>query len=161
MFSLKRTMKLKRLAICGFLIACLLFMVVILFHCGPIGVRAGENRLLATRKLVNGDKLYILAERTDSWVEPYQVRLYRLNQNSNWFVNFLTFEDSFWWKCRFEGSETDGQIGIIVFNSKIAAYSLSNSEVKWLTRKRADSPSHLIGDEVTMPIPKIIAGKME
>jgi hypothetical protein len=154
-------MKLKRLAICGLLIACLLITALILFHCGPIGVRAGENRVLATRQLVNGDKLYIVAERTDSWVEPYQVRLYRLNQNSNWFVNFLTFEDSFWWKCRFEGSETDGQIGIVVSGTKIAAYSLSNSEVKWLTRKRANSPSLLIGDEVTMPIPKITAGEMD
>ena len=148
-------MKYRRLLICGLFLLFLLTAAFI-FHSGPIGVRSGEYRLLAMRQMVNGDKLYVIAQRTDSWVEPYQVRLYRLSQNTNWFVNFLTFEDSFWWKCRFEGNENDGQIGIVVCGTKIAAYSLSNAEIKWLTRKRASSPSYLIGDEVMMTIPKVL-----
>jgi hypothetical protein len=148
-------MKYRRMLICGLLFAFLLTALFI-FHSGPIGVRSGEHRLLAMRQIANGDKLYVIAQRTDSWVEPYQVRLYRLSQNTNWFVNFLTFEDSFWWKCQFEGNEKDGEIGIVVCGTKIAAYSLSSAEIKWLTRKRATSPSYLIGDDVMMPIPKIL-----
>ena len=140
-----------------------LALVSSLFHCGPVGVRSGEDRLLARRRLSDGDTLYIIAHRSKSWAEPYEVRLFRLHQKTNCYVNFLAFEDSYWWGCRFAETETNGRVKIYVYGMEVAAYSLNDGSVSWAEPGTPNKSSFLIdGVEITYPpIPQIIKDEMK
>lgn len=155
-------MKLNGLKVSGFALLCLLSLsvAIVIFHCGPFGVEHGEERLLASRRLTNGETLYLIAHRTSSWIEPYQTRLYRLVDKTNCIVHFLTFEDSYWWKCGLENGKSADEIYIKVYGTKVATYSLAGSEVRWLKRNRPNSPGFLIGDQVQLPVPAIIRNEL-
>src|SRR5712691_3603035 len=67
---------------------CLAVVVCgLVYQFGPPGIKPGDDRVLSSMRLQNGDLLYIVAHRTTSIVDTYEVCLYRVNQNTNLFVS--------------------------------------------------------------------------
>ena len=141
------------------IVICLSFFTLLyLFHFGPFGIVAGDERILSSCNLTNGDSLFIVAHRTQSWAEPYNVRLYRVSQETNYSVCFLSHEDSYWWGCSLKSQNFNQIVEINVFGAKLASYKISNQEVVWNNQKRPISPSYAMdGVKVSIEIPKAIS----
>lgn len=153
-------LKIKRITWIAIIIFAVFFALMSLYHLGPIGIKAGDERVLANHQLANGDRLFIIAHRTESWIEPYNIRLYRVHQETNYFVCFLSHEDAYWWGCSFIHPGAGDDIGIKAFGISLATYVASNHSVVWNDHNRPSSPSYKIdGIKVIIKIPEAISFK--
>lgn len=137
-----------------------LIFVIAIAHFGPPGIKAGEDQVLSSMCLANGRKLFIVAHRTDSPFDAYEVSLYQVDQATNVFVCFLGHEESFWWGCSMR-SESASNVTIRAYWRKVADYSLSDGTLFWTDKSRGDFPTYKIdGDKVKWPVPPVLATNM-
>jgi hypothetical protein len=99
-----------------------------LVHLGPFKVRRGDNVVLARLSTTNGGEFIVIAHRTQSVTEPYEVTLYRVEPDRRTFSYYLSFEDSYWWSCSLASNTTSGDIEIRA-NSRLAARYLPVKDV--------------------------------
>ncbi len=108
-------------------------------------------------RLQNGDLLYIVAHRTTSIVDTYEVCLYRVNQNTNFFVCFLGGKDSYWWGCSLRPDASSNSVLIHVFGMDVAKYSTTDGQVIWKDKTMGKFPSYRIdGVNVSWPVPAVV-----
>lgn len=131
-----------------------------LFHFGPPGIKAGEDRILSSLLLTNGSKLFLVAHRTGHAIDAYEVSLFRVDDMTNVFVSWLGYEDGYWWGGALSPEFSKNSVKIKVFGGTVATYSLSNDSVIWHSGRRRVIPSFRIdGIKVNYPIPKAILYK--
>jgi hypothetical protein len=92
-----------------------------LFQLGPFGIRAGDDLVLARTTLAGGARLFVVAHRTESIAEPYEVTLYRVEPDDKVFLYWMGYEDSFWWGCSIR-SDQDASLLQIRADGSVAAY---------------------------------------
>jgi hypothetical protein len=95
-----------------------------LFHLGPFGIRPGDDITLAQARLTNGDQLFVVAHRTQSVAEPYEVTLYRLEATGEAVQYWMGYEDSYWWACSIRPTTNSSVLQIRADGSPAAFYSL-------------------------------------
>src|SRR5205807_10590244 len=83
-----------------------------LFHLGPLGIRPGNERVLARLTLTNGSTFAVVALRNRDLLEAYTVNLYRLDRNGGTQRYLLGFEESYWWGCALRLSNNQREIEI-------------------------------------------------
>ena len=103
-----------------------------LFHLGPLGIRPGNERVLARLTLTNGSTFAVVARRNDNLIEAYTVNLYRLDTNGVTVRYLLGFEDSYWWGCVLRLSANQREIEVRADGQPTARYSLDDVLVTWV-----------------------------
>ncbi len=83
-----------------------------LFHLGPLGVRPGDNVLLAQLLSTNGPQFFVIGHRTEFVTEPWEVTLYKVEPDQKTFSYYLAFEDSYWWGCSISSNSYSGEVEI-------------------------------------------------
>jgi hypothetical protein len=127
-----------------------------LFHFGPPGLKAGDNRVLSTLTLTNGSKLFLVARRTGHPIEAYEVSLFRVESDKSVFVNWLGFEDGYWWGASLSDNPTTGKVKIRAFGGLIGEYSVSAGSVRFTDKKEPEPGFKIDGVSVKYPIPREI-----
>ena len=122
--------------------ALALVTFVILYQFGPPGIKAGEDRILSSMLLTNGNRLVVVTHRTGHPIDAYEVTLYRIDQKTNVFAYYLGHEEAFWWGCSLRASSATNKVQILAFWQPLAAYSIADDSVSWPGEKRPDTPPH-------------------
>jgi hypothetical protein len=135
----------------------LLIAALLLFHFGPLGIRAGDDCILSSTVLTNGSRLFLVAHRTGHPIDAYEVSLFRVDQNTNVFVSWLGYEDGYWWGGALLPEWSGDKVKIQVFGGTIGVYSVPNGSVSWLGGGITNIRSHKIdGVKIMEPIPAAI-----
>lgn len=127
-----------------------------LFHFGPPGIKAGEDRILSSLTLTNGSKLFLVAHRTGHPIEAYKVSLFRVEPDKSVFVNWLGFEDGYWWGASLSDNPATGKVQIRAFGGLIGEYSVAAGSVKFADKKDVELGFKIDGVNVKCAIPKEI-----
>ena len=115
-----------------FKIAAILLLViglplgVRLIHLGPFGIHPGDDVVLARFTATNGFRLCVIAHRTQSATEPYEVTLYRTETNGDVFTYWMGYEDSFWWACSIRSTDSPSILHIRAVGSVAAVYRVDD-----------------------------------
>lgn len=110
----------------------LLVVVGVVIHChvGPLTVRSGDDFVHAHKVLTDGSELFIVAHRNDSFGEPYEFSLFRVEPDGQVYVYWMGYEEPFWWDCTIQHTLPTSLIEIRVEGEAIASY---DPEAKTLT----------------------------
>jgi hypothetical protein len=100
------------------------------FHFGPPGIKIGDDRVLASTNLADGSKVLIVLHRNKNPIEAYEVTLYRVWADNNISLNWLGYEDGYWWGCHLKPGKTD-TLEIHAFGGLLAQYVISTGAVYW------------------------------
>jgi len=131
-----------------------------LFQFGPPSILPGDDRILATMRIADGDSLYIVAHRTSSLLKTYEVSLYRVLERTNFFVCFLGNKEPYWWGCSLRRTSIPERIEIRVGWAALATYSLPNGIVISEDKVLDGRPTYRMdGVKVTWPVPKVLLKK--
>lgn len=115
------------------LLVIALLLGVRLFHLGPFGVRPGDDVVLARFTVKNGVRLFIVAHRTRSVIEPYEVTLYRTEKNGDVFTYWMGYEDSFWWACSIRPSDSPSDLHIRADGFVAAIYHVEDHSLTFVS----------------------------
>ena len=141
----------------GISVLLLGLFVISLVWLGPIGMKIGEERILARQDLLDGDKLFVVTFRTKSLGEPYLVRLYRVEPSGKVAVNFLEYEEGYWWGCSLRPTIDGGKIIITALGTEYGTYDTTNRLVVWNDKNRPTSTSfEADAANESLRIPKVI-----
>ena len=135
----------------------LLAAVILLFHFGPPGIKAGEDRILSSTLLTNGSRPFLVAHRTGHPIDAYEVSLFRVDQSTNVFVNWLGHEDGYWWWASLVAGPAGDKVRIRAFGTILAVYSVADGSVTWIDKAMEGVASHRIdGVKIQHPMPAAI-----
>ena len=134
----------------------LLILSLLLFHFGPPGIKHGEDRILSSIGLTNGSKLFLVAHRTGHPIDAYEVSLFRVESDRSVFVNWLGFEDGYWWGASLVAESAAGKVKIRAFGGVIGEYSVMDGSVKLAGKKEVEPSFRIDGVKVKCSIPKEI-----
>lgn len=128
-----------------------------LFHLGPPGIKAREDRILSAVPLTNGSRLFLVARRTGHPIDAYEVSLFRVDPETNVFVTWLGYEDGYWWGASLQNDSTSGRVKIRAFGAVMGEYSSSEGTVSLGGNAGEVIPAYRIdGVKVIYPIPREI-----
>ena len=136
-------------------------ITVLLISCaflqfGPHELSTQRDYLLTCTIMPDGSQLYAVEHWTGSYLEPYAVRLYRVDRDTNVFVCFLGDEYNYWWGCQLLRMDGSDSIKMTAFGTTQGYFSISNG-FTWISEPRPVSPNWLIdGRKVTTPIPDFV-----
>jgi hypothetical protein len=119
------------LSILGLVLVVGLVVGLRLFHVGPFGIRPGDNVVLARSTLASGARLCVVAHRTQSLTEPFEVTLYRTEASGKVFTYSMGYEDSFWWNCSIRPSTIPSVLHIRALGSVAAVYDEHDRSLKF------------------------------
>lgn len=135
----------------------LLGAALLLFHFGPPGIGFGEDRILSSTVLTNGNRLFLVAHRTGHPIDAYEVNLFRVDQNTNVFVSWLGYEDGYWWGGALLPEWSGDKVKIQVFGGTVGEYTVTDGSVSWFGGRKRTIPSYRIdGIKIVTPIPVAI-----
>jgi len=130
-----------------------------LIQFGPPGIKVGDDRLLASLSLSNGEALYLVTHRTPSWIDTYEVSLYRVDSRQNVFVNFLGDEQGYWWRSSLKFNPR-GDVEIVAKMCRVGVYSVSGGSVSIIGGKPSYVPGYKVdGDTIQCQIPEFVRPK--
>jgi hypothetical protein len=87
--------------------------------------------ILSSTSLKDGSRVFIVAHRTGHFIEAYEVTLYRVWADKSISLNWLGYEDGYWWWCNLRPGRP-GVIEVRAFGGLMAEYEISTGNVKWL-----------------------------
>lgn len=111
--------------------------LALLFHFGPLGIKSGDDRMLASAKLADASSVFIIAHRTGHFIDAYEVTLYRVSSPNDIYINWLGYEDGYWWGCNLKFGVKSNILEIHAFGRLMAEYDISTGNVKWSDKKDA------------------------
>jgi hypothetical protein len=107
----------------------ILLIGIPLFHLGPPTVSIGDDLVLARSTLTNGAQLFVVAHRTDTIFEPYEVTLYRVRPDGEIYLYWMGYEDSFWWRCSIRPDQDPTRLQIRAIGSVTAYYKIDDGSL--------------------------------
>lgn len=129
--SLTKRAKVSVIALSSVLFLLGLATGIRLLYLGPLGIRAGDERVLARLTITNGLTFVVVAHRNESAIEAYTVHLYRVNDDGRTAKYLLAFEDSYWWRCSLHLSHDGREVEVSWAGQLAARYSFDKESVIW------------------------------
>ena len=131
--------------------------LVCIWHFGPLEIQTGEDRILGSLELQEGDKLFLVAHRTTSLVDAYVVSLFRVHQKTNFSVCWLGHEDSYWWGSSLQSIQNSEDVCVQLWWSKLGTYSIADNSFHWADPAQPPVPTYFVdGVKVQCHVPDII-----
>lgn len=122
---------------------CLLllpFGLIVLFNLGPPWAFLHNYNSFGMVSLPDGSKLSVISHRTGSFLEPYEVNLYRFWPDGASAADFLSHADSYWWGASIRTTSVPGRVEIRACWQLVATFDDKSNEVLLVESMRRYGP---------------------
>lgn len=139
-----------------FIFLAVFFSFALFFHFGPLGIKAGDDLVLASAKLSDASRVFIMAHRTGHLIDAYEVTLYRVSPTNGITINWLGYEDGYWWRCGLSYGNNSNILEIHAFGGLMAEYDITSGDIKWHDKQDVLHSYHIGDLSNVRPIPNVI-----